>query len=80
MNNISGRTKNVSLSNYTKEVKLYKEKLAKDPWQNLPVALREINNVFGRCFFLSTDELATVEQKLDLQSAGSSPNLTYTQN
>ena len=63
MNNISGRTKNVSLSNYTKEVKLYKEKLAKDPWQNVPVALREINNVFGRCFFLSTDELATVEQK-----------------
>ena len=41
----------------------YKEDQAKNPWQNVPVAMKEINNVFGRCFFLSTEELATVEQK-----------------
>ena len=61
--NIKGNTKTVSLLNYTKEVQFYKEKVAKNPWQNVPIALRDINNVFGRCFFLSTEELATVEKK-----------------
>ena len=55
----------VSLLNYTKEVHLYKENVAGNPssWPNVPLALKEINNVFGKCFFLSTEELATVEQK-----------------
>ena len=55
----------MSLLNYTKEVQLYKEKVAKNPrsFLNVPIALKEIKNVFGKCFFLSTEELATVEQK-----------------
>ena len=63
--NVRGNTKTVGLLNYTKEVQLYKENVAGNPssWQNVPIALKEINNVFGRCFFLSTEELATVEQK-----------------
>ena len=45
----------------------YKEEYARNPrsWPSVPIALKEINNVFGRCFFLSTEEFATVEQKFE---------------
>ena len=55
----------VSLSNYTKEVQYYKEKKEriKGTWPDVPIAMKEVSTVFGKCFFLSTEELATVEQK-----------------
>ena len=65
VNNVRGNTENYSISNYAEAVNLYKEKVASNlkTWPKIPVALKEINNVFGRCFFLFTEELATVEQK-----------------
>ena len=65
VNNVKGNFEPVNLLNYTEEVQHYKEEYARNPrsWPSVPVALKEINNVFGRCFFLSTDEMATVDQR-----------------
>ena len=65
MKSVSGTTTTVSLSNYTKEVQKYKEEKERSTgaWPDVPIAMKEISTVFGKCFFLSTEELATVEQK-----------------
>ena len=65
LNSVSGTTKTVSFSNYTKEVQYYKEEKERSTgtWPDIPIAMKEISTVFGKCFFLSTEESATVEQK-----------------
>ena len=64
MNSVYGTTKTVSLINYTEEVQQYKEEKERSTrWPDVPIAMKEISTVFGKCFFLSTQELATIEQK-----------------
>ena len=47
-------------------MKHYKEAtLIPFTYAEVPVGLKEINNVFGKCFFLSTDQLSTVEPKFE---------------
>ena len=56
----------MSLFNYSTEMKQYKEAtLIPFTYAEVPVGLKEINNVFGKCFFLSTDQLSTVEPKFE---------------
>ena len=55
----------MSFGNYSIEMEEYKEKIKSSssfitPY---PIASKEVNTAFGRCFYLYTEESATIEPK-----------------
>ena len=55
----------VDEKNYEESVKDFKANLSNEYFQrtNIPVKFKEINDVYGRCFYLYSDEYASIEQK-----------------
>ena len=55
----------VNEENYEESVKVFKSNVKAEYFQrtSIPVKLKEINDVFGRCFYLYSDEYASIEQK-----------------
>ena len=50
---------------YEESVKVFRANVNAEYFQktNIPVKFKEINDVFGRCFYLYSDEYASIEQK-----------------
>lgn len=67
IDNLLGATQLVPLHNFSIALSQYKERL-KDSKRmfldGIPIGYREINNVFGKCLFVSAEQYeATTEQK-----------------
>ena len=62
-----GATKLVPLHKFSNELIKYKKEIKETKklfFDGIPIGYREVNNVFGRCLFLSAEQYkATTEQK-----------------
>ena len=57
----------VPIDKFSKELSLYKKKLKDSEttfYDGVPIGYKEVNNVFGRCLYLSAEQYeATTEKK-----------------
>ena len=55
----------VDEKNFEESVKVFKANVNAEYFQkdSIPVKFKEINDVFGRCFYLYSEEYASIEQK-----------------
>ena len=67
INNYLGATKLIPIEKFSKKLSLYKKR-QKDSkhtfYDGIPIGYKEVNNVFGRCLYLSAEQYeATTEKK-----------------
>ena len=55
----------VDEENFEESVKVFRANMNDEYFQkaSIPVKFKEINDVFGRCFYLYSEEYASIEQK-----------------
>lgn len=67
IDNYLGATDLVPIHKFSKELSLYKKRLKdlnKYVYDGIPIGYKEVNNVFGRCLYLSAEQYeATTEKK-----------------
>ena len=67
INNYLGATKLVPIDKFSQKLSLYKKKrenFKNTFYDGVPIGYKEVNNVFGRCLYLSAEQYeATTEKK-----------------